>query len=176
MSAPFHHLSSGSVARTASSLVLLCLACSPTSPVHANEAGASASASDPTLVVTRTVNPRIAYRGVPTEDNPVRAQATTFPAGVFRGAIDSMIGQLAGDGELGERGTAGAITDAMLPIMERGIGPMGAGPSGSGRGVAPIGPGASASGAVGGATRGLASTITGSLPTVTAPVQQGAGP
>lgn len=171
MSAAFRPLPIGRFPRPQLSLALLCLACIPVGHARADQAGASGA--DPTLVVTRTVNPRIAYRGVPLEDNPVRAQATMFPAGVFHGAIDGMVEQLAADGELGERGAGG--TAAMLPLIQRGIAPLGTALSGSGRGVAPIGPGASSAGGVGGATRDLASTITGSLPAMISPAQQGGG-
>src|SRR3546814_12492119 len=86
-----------------------------TGPAAANADGAG-SAKDPGMVIARTVNPRIAYRGIPTEENPIHSEATLFPARTFHSAIDGITGQLLGDDALGARGSdgvhAGAATEA----------------------------------------------------------------
>lgn len=151
---------------------------------QAQETGGSAGSDDPGVVVTRKVQPRIAYRGVPLEDNPVHAKATTFPAQVFHetfdGMFDGMAGQLVGDELLGQHGSAGlaghvgeALTGAGLVPATTMLGPAVQG----GVGRVPIGPGATVAGAVGGATAGLGDRIGGVLGAVApAAALQGGGP
>ena len=43
---------------------------------------------DQTLALVRQVQPRVAYVPVPARDNPVRAQAITFPGEVFHSTLD----------------------------------------------------------------------------------------
>lgn len=153
---------------------LCCLVCTPVMPLQAQEADGE-QAADPTVVVMRTVHPRIAYRGVPREDNPVQAQATTFPGRVFQGAMDTVIGSLVGDSELDRYGAAGPATGAMLPMLERGTAPLGSAVTGA-VGGAPLGAAASTGGAIGGATRNLGPLVGGALAPMVDPGRQGGGP
>ena len=66
---------------------------------------------DPVLIVTRTVQPRIAYRGLPRDQNPVHTQATVFPAQVFHRTLDGVLGQLVGDDALNQTASAGVAGD-----------------------------------------------------------------
>lgn len=145
-------------------------------PVQAQDAGGE----DPGVVVTRTVQPRIAYRGIPTQDNPIHARATTFPAQVFHGTMDDVLGRLAGEELLGQHGSAGLAGDVGRALT--GAGPAGTsaapaavfGPAAQGAlGRVPIGPGAT----VGGATAGIGERIGGSVLRVLAPAATpGGGP
>ncbi|TWH99480.1 hypothetical protein IP90_03095 [Luteimonas cucumeris] len=121
---------------------------------------------DPGFVVSRTVMPRIAYRGVPLEDNPVHTRATTFPAKVFHSTLDNALGNALGDGELsaatGSGGLVMQATRGML-VPDAQAGGAGMGLMGSATGSAPLGMGASVGGSVRGATEGLGNTITGAL-------------
>lgn len=132
---------------------------------------------DPSVVIARTVHPRIAYRGVPLEDNPIRSEATTFPGTVFHGTMDSLMGELVED-ELGQHGSAGVMAGAAVQsAVGQGLpGLTGGALPGAGSGPAPsIGPGASVGGAVGGvgAAVGNATSNIGSL--VTNSVMQAVG-
>lgn len=147
----------------------------------------AAAAEDPGMVIARTINPRIAYRGIPTEDNPIHTEATLFPARAFHAALDGTIGELLGDEALGARGSAGihagiaagsagvATQAAIGRVFLGGSGPPGAG---VGAGATSIGPGAIAGGtvsrAVGGATAGFGGLV-GAMPAII-PTQQGGGP
>lgn len=132
-------------------------------PLLAQDAGGQQE--DPGVVVTRTVQPRIAYRGVPREDNPVHAKATTFPARIFHDTVGGMLGELVGDDLLGQHGSAGLAGNvsqtltgsALLPATV--FGPAAQG----GAGRVPTGPGASVGGAIGGATGGLGGRISGGV-------------
>jgi hypothetical protein len=122
--------------------------------------------ADPVLVVTRTVNPRIAYRGLARDDNPVKTQATMFPGNAFAGALDDATGQLLGDDALGQRGSAGLGGGALAigPLLGNGTrGLLGSGGFGGGPGAAtPTGPGArhgGVAGAVLDATAGLGTLL-----------------
>jgi hypothetical protein len=155
-------------------LLALCgLICLPALSVQAQQTGADSA--DPSIVVMRTVHPRIAYRGIPLEDHPIQAEATTFPGRVFRGVVDGVIGSLVGDAELGERGAAGPAVDALVPLLERSTAPLGSTLAGHAGGNTPLGASATA-GAVGGATRDLGSRITGALAPIVNPGLQGGGP
>ncbi|RDZ26581.1 hypothetical protein DX914_16480 [Lysobacter silvisoli] len=140
---------------------------------QASEPGAD---EDPNLIVARTVQPRIAYRGIPTEDNPVMVRATTFPAQIFHGTLNGTLDQLLGDGDLGQRGSAGMAVHAATQAL---TGPaLGnnvlLGPGGS-AGAPPMGPGASVGGAIGAATAGLGDLITHSVMQAVAPAANGGG-
>lgn len=126
---------------------------------------AFAQQQDPGINVARTVNPRIAYRGIPLEDNPIRVRATTFPSQIFHGTLNDSLGFLTDDAELGSNelgsntGSVGLAMDAtralLAPASDTRLlnGPaMGGG--------APLGMGGSVGGAIGNATQGLAGTIT----------------
>lgn len=122
---------------------------------------------DPGFVVARTVSPRIAYRGVPLEDNPIHTRATVFPARVFHDTLDNVLSDALGDSELGAATGSGGIvlqaTRGMLapdaPIGSASLGMAGV----SAAGNAPLGMGASVGGSIRGATEGLGGTITGAL-------------
>lgn len=119
---------------------------------------------DRTLVLARTVHPRIAYRGPAPAENPARVEVTVFPGGAMSGSLGGIGGQALGDGEL-------AITAPMEPI-HRLVGPggplagfgaamsVGPGATGSSTG-APVGAAASSvGGSVLKATSGLGTAIT----------------
>lgn len=154
---------------SALALALVIALFSPNARAQQQDPQPEAQPEDPGVVIMRTVSPRIAYRGVPLEDNPIHTRATVFPARVFHDTLDSALGDALGDGELGAAtGSNGIVmqaTSGMLrPDMLGGAG--GAGPGGaSAAGSAPLGMGASVGGAVNGATGNLGNTITGALGT-----------
>lgn len=128
-----------------------------------------ASVEDPNMIIARTVQPRIAYRGIATEDNPVQVRATMFPAQIFHGTLNGTLDRLLGDGELNQRGSSGLALNAATQAL---TGPaLGGnallGPSATGG--PPIGSSASAGGAVGAATAGLGDLITNSVMQAVAP-------
>lgn len=62
------------------------------------------------LIVIRTVTPRIAYRPVPTDQDPVAVRATTFPANTF----DPAMAAIASDVDLtNARGSAGVAAGGL---------------------------------------------------------------
>lgn len=130
--------------------------------VRAAEPGA-----DPSVIVARTVYPRIAYRALPVQDNPVRTEATTFPGRVFHATLDRSLTPLLDDAALGQRGSGGigvaaatgAVTGLLVPSAGVGAGAALAGPTAA----APLGASASVGGAVIGATAGLGDTLTGAV-------------
>lgn len=152
---------------------LCCLIGLPAFPAAAQDAGRE---DDPSIVVMRTVHPRIAYRGIPLDDHPIKSEATTFPGNVFRGVVDGVIASVVGDDALGERGAAGSATGALVPLLERSIAPLGSTPAGHAGGNTPLGASAAGAGAIGGATRDLGSHVTGALAPVLGPGKQGGGP
>jgi hypothetical protein len=111
------------------------------------------------IIVERQVMPRIAYRPVPKQDNPVTVRATTFPADTF----DPVMANLVSDADLvnahGSNGVAGA-------------GPMGSAMSAAGLlrqsqsgGTAPVGANAAA-----GSMASLGTTISQSVTGALAPM------
>lgn len=125
---------------------------------------------DPVLVVTRTVQPRIAYRGLPRSENPVHTQATVFPAAVFHRTLDGVLGELVGDDALNQTASAGVTGFTTGPAMTEATGMLGSnavlGNSTTGiQGgvVGAVGGIGGAGGAIGRATGGLGGTITGAL-------------
>lgn len=126
------------------------------------QAQGTSAGVDHLLVVTRTVQSRIAYRGIPLEDNPVRVQATTFPGSVFHQTIDTAVERLVGDDDLLLLGSAGLDRSATMRFGSAGttssmLGGMGA------AGATPLGVGARAGGVVSAATSRLDSVVNGSL-------------
>lgn len=117
---------------------------------------------DPGVVVTRVVNPRIAYRGIPTDELPVGTKATTFPSQVFGETLGTMLDQLGGDELVQQHGTAGWVGGVGNHLTAPGMLPtaalLGADSQGA-VGRVPIGPGASVGGAVSGITGGLGDRI-----------------
>ncbi|MEI2432327.1 hypothetical protein RDV84_07095 [Lysobacter yananisis] len=152
--------------RHASALAALVLAAALPG-VRATEPGA-----DTTVVIARTVHPRIAYRALPAQDNPVRTEATTFPGQVFHATLsrslapldDAALGQH-GSGGLGVAAAADAASAMLVPAAATGAGATFAGPGAS----APLGASASVGGAVVGATAGLGDTLTGAVMQALAP-------
>lgn len=153
---------------------LCCVLGLPALPAQAQDAGEDGE--DPSIVVMRTVHPRIAYRSIPLDDHPIKAEATTFPGRVFHGVVDGVIASVVGDDALGERGAAGAATGALVPLLERSTAPLGSTLAGRAGGHTPLGASASSAGAIGGATRDLGSRVTGALAPVIGLGKQGGGP
>jgi len=134
---------------------------------------------DPSVVVARTVYPRIAYRALPAQDNPVRTEATTFPGQVFHATLDRSLAPLLDDAALGQHGSGGlgvgAATGALTGLLAPGAG-IGAGTAlGGPAASAPLGASASVGGAVVGATAGLGDTLTGAVMQATMPAAVAAG-
>jgi len=127
------------------------------------------SSSDPHIVVLRTVNPRIAYRAIPKEDMPVRAQATTFPSASFDRRVRASATELGDEllgGQSGSGGIAAHVTSltSALPATLSGAMPMAT------AGSVPLGMGATLGGA-GGAASQVAPTVTGALSNLGASLQ-----
>lgn len=156
----------------------------------ATSAAGTERTKDPGMVIARTVNPRIAYRGIPIEENPIHSEATLFPARTFHSAIDGITGQLLGDDALGARGSAGVHAGAATEAVIRRVLAGESGPLGPGLGARTAGMGANdalggaravggaaVSGAVGRAVGGgaMAGGLFGTLPAIM-PTQQGGGP
>lgn len=158
-------------------LVPAVLAAAAMSPAWAQD-----SDGDPGVVITRTVHPRIAYRGVPTDELPIASRASTFPAQVFDRAMGTMLEQVAGDELVQQHGTAGLagrIGDNLTaPGRLTGIAPMLGADTRAATGRVPLGPGASVGGAISGATGGLADRITSGVSRALVPAAalQGGGP
>ncbi|GHA87108.1 hypothetical protein [Cognatilysobacter bugurensis] len=130
-------------------------------------------APDPKLVIARTVELRIAYRGVPREDNPIRSQATTFPSAVFHGAVGSLVNEVADDRVLAERGAANSALPMIAPSLERGANDTALGAQAAGATLVPLGPAGPVS--LGGSMRGVANTVTGALAPMINAARAGAG-
>ncbi len=150
--------------------VLMALA---TAPAVAATPGDEAAA-DELLVVARSVMPRVAYHALEPTANPVRVQATVFPGRIFHGAMDGLVGRLAGDHELGERAPL-AATDAASGLEPGMAGPLGHGPrlehAGATQGSRAVG--GSIGGSVLRATSGIGDRVTQAVLRATS---QGAGP
>lgn len=144
-------------------------------------APARAQQADPTVVITRTVHPRIATRAIPKDELPIHAEAVTFPQTVFQGTLATALAPLVGDDALGETGSGGVVTDALgrAGLGADAVGLLGATPlgrSGAGAGATPLGAGASIGGAVGRATGGLGDRITGAVMQAVTATKPGGGP
>lgn len=120
---------------------------------------AAPTGPDPAVVVARTVHPRIAYRALPVDENPVRIQATTFPGHVFHSTLDAVLLPAAGEADLAARGNAGlagrmAATTGLVSGVPLAM-PASALPIGAGgrTGVGASGP------SVVGMTAGIADTV-----------------
>lgn len=118
-------------------------------------------ARDQVLVVARDVMPRIAYRGLEPDQNPVRVQAVTFPGRIFHGAVDAMVADLVGESELQRTTTGGGLgMPAPMTQLTPSVHPEGAAGMGSMTAAqAPLGAGASPAGAIGRATAGIADAV-----------------
>ena len=170
--------------------VALCLSASVLAAQETPNASTPVEAApveDPGMVIARTINPRIAYRGIPTEENPIHTEATLFPARTFHAALDGTIGELLGDEALGARGSAGIHAGAAVQSAIGEIFPgesstlgsnMGMGATSTGAGAAMGGMGVGAFGgtvgrAVGSGTSGFGGVL-GVMPALM-PAQQGGG-
>jgi hypothetical protein len=161
-------------------------------PAQAQDADTSAQGrgdSDPVFVVSRTVHPRIAYKGLEAQQNPVHTQATTFPARIFHGTLGTTMGELT-DAALTDLASAGVATGTdtagMAGAPAQGAWPghggvragMAGGNAGQAAGQAPVGAMGSAVGGAGGAVRnatGAIGSLLGEGLKNTSPVQQGGG-
>lgn len=151
----------------------LCLVCvlGAVPCAAADQTGVATSAPtsavpDPEVVITRRVQPRVAYRGVPLEANPVANRAAVFPRQVFHGAIDNVVGLLAADEELDARPATGLQPQLVAGTVDAATAPVHAllaGPRAAAGAATPLGGGARVGGTVSGATAGLGSIITGAL-------------
>lgn len=159
--------------------VLATLAMGMGTPAGAQQHG-GVQAGDPTVVITRTVHPRIAVRAVPKDELPIHAEATTFPQSVFQSTLATSLAPLVGDDALGETGSGGIVIDALgrAGLGSGSTGVFGALPLGRATttGATPLGAGASIGGAVGRATGGLGDRIGGAVMQAVTATQQGAGP
>jgi len=120
---------------------------------------APAGMADETMVVARSVMPRIAYRGLEPTANPVRVEATVFPGRVFNGVVGTLVERLAGDDELADRAPlqrpgVTAMRGTGVDMLGTGVGLQGAGPSASTRTGGSIGSMVSA------ATAGIGDRVT----------------
>lgn len=140
---------------TSTGPTLFLLALSVSAPAAAMEP--AEGPVDETLVVARTVMPRIAYHALEPTANPVRVQATVFPGRIFHGMVDTLTGRLAGDDELSERAPLGPSG------APRGLEPGIAGSLSHGPGLQHAGGGRSVGGSIGGSvlrvTSGLGDRI-----------------
>ncbi|MFD0739703.1 hypothetical protein ACFQZQ_10470 [Lysobacter koreensis] len=141
----------------------------------------AAAARNHQLVITRTVQPRIAYRGIPLADHPVQAQATVFPGEVFHDTLGQTLDLVLGT-DLDQRGSVGVDAGgAARSLLAQSLPAFGGASRFGGHAAAsaPLGSGASVGTAASGATRGLGGLVTGSLlPALGAgnASQQGGGP
>lgn len=153
--------------RSITCILLATIAAAPVAAVAGDEA------VDESLVVARTVMPRVAYHALEPTANPIRVQATVFPGRIFHGMLGDLAGHLAGDDELGERASLHAGGPTLRP--EPMFGPTGPAPAehvpvpgASGRST-----GASVGGVVLRATSGIGDRIS---QTIIRATGQGSGP
>jgi hypothetical protein len=121
-------------------------------------------AKDPSITIARTVNPRIAYRGIPKEDMPIAAEATTFPQKAFQTQIDNVT--TVGDEALGMTQAGGEGVQSVLAstlVSPNSALSQSLGTQGTGGGAIPRGLGATIGGSVGSATSNIGATVTGAL-------------
>lgn len=144
-------------------VVLWCAGLALASDVQAQTAPAS---KDPSITIVRTVNPRIAYRGIPKEDLPIAVEATTFPQKRFQeqmGRITTVGDQTLGMTQAGGQGVQSVLLGTLASpdsALSQSLGTQGAGGSSVPRGL-----GASVGGAVGSATSGIGDRVTGAVNT-----------
>lgn len=144
--------------RLPSALLLLLAA---TGPAFAADPVSDDGAQDQTLVIARSVMPRIAYRGLEPTQNPVRVESIVFPGRVFHSTLDGLLGTLVGEDVLGDTASPGLTGRPERDPRADGLAAGGARDlMPTGRGATPNGASASIGGAVLRATGGLADTIT----------------
>jgi hypothetical protein len=144
--------------RMGQALVLGTLSAMVALPVMADEPG--------DIIVQRQVTPRIAYRSVPVEDDPVTERVTTFPSSTFDPLLENVASDLDLSGARGSAGVAGSSTPSALSAA---MSSLGVGAQSQGRNGAPMGAGAAGGVTSIGAT--VSQTITGAL----APLTTGMG-
>lgn len=117
---------------------------------------------DETLVLARSVMPRIAYRGLEPTQNPVKVESTVFPGRVFGATLDGLLGTLVGEDALDERAPAGlaAMRGSGDVAPRPGFAPEPRGALPAGGASAPLGAAGGIGGSVMRATSGIADTIT----------------
>ena len=75
------------------------------------------------IIVIRDITPRVAYRDVPTEQDPVLVRATTFPANDFNPMMATMVSDLDLTNAHGSNGVApgGMIVGAGMQAITRAL-------------------------------------------------------
>lgn len=133
---------------------------------------------DVNLVITRDVEPRIAYRGIPLQDHPVGASVPVYPGDALAGVLDyqmqTLVGRSVGDAELSDVAATGTLRTALIdtgPVAGSWATSLAA--SLTSAGGASLATGGSIGGSVMGATRNLGSLVLGAMAPV---VQQGKSP
>ncbi|CAM2142123.1 conserved exported protein of unknown function [Pararobbsia alpina] len=119
------------------------------------------------LIVARDVTPRIAYRPVPTKDDPVAIRVSTFPSSTF----DPLMESLASDVDLGSaRGSAGVQSNNNAAAMGAANAALGIGGGGAQqRGGAPVGMSGQ------GGTNAIGATVTQTITGALTPLTSGLG-
>lgn len=147
------------IARLSIVVMLGAIAAMGATPAMADEPG--------DLIVARDVTPRIAYRPVPTKDDPVAIRVTTFPSST----VDPLMEGLASDLDLGSaRGSAGVAGNNTSGATGAAAAALGIGGTGSQqRGGAPLGLGGQ------GGTSGLGATVTQTITGALTPLTSGLG-
>lgn len=153
-------------------VLLLALVAMPSQAQVADQPNeAQDQAQDHVLVISRTVMPRAAYRGLPAEQNPVRSQVAVFPTRAFDQAMDSlMLGLAASENDLAERPNT-----ALAPVLSQALGVRldaavhGQHGAAGGPGLTGIGP----LGGIGASTSGLGGRIDGSVQRAMQPLLPG---
>lgn len=138
-------------------VVLWCAGLALAGDAHAQ---AAPSPRDPSITITRTVNPRIAYRGIPKEDLPVAAEATTFPQGTFQtqlGHITALGDDALSTTQAGTSGLPSVLNNTL--VMPTSVFAQTLGAQSTGGATVPRGLGAT----VGGATSGIGNTVSGAV-------------
>lgn len=124
-------------------------------------AAQTAASDDPYIVIARTVEPRVAYRGFDdATDNPIRAQAPLFPAAAFGRSIDGVIAEGVDDDVLRALGAGGVGASGGPRTF--GVVPQALGFGPAAQGSAPAGL-SGAGGAIGHATSGIGGIVTSTL-------------
>ncbi len=153
-------------ARCAMAIAVVVVWCAGLALAGGAQAQSALAAKDPSITIGRTVNPRVAYRGIPKEDMPIAAEATTFPQKKFQ----EQIGQVTtvGDDALGMTQAGGdgvrSVLNATLVSPTSSLS-QSLGTQGTGGGAVPRGLNATVGGAVGSATSGIGDKVTGALNT-----------
>jgi hypothetical protein len=119
------------------------------------------------LIVARDVTPRIAYRPVPTKDDPVAIRVSTFPSSTF----DPLMESLASDVDLGSaRGSAGVQSNNNAAAMGAANSALGIGGGGAQQhGGAPMGMSGQ------GGTNAIGATVTQTITGALTPLTSGLG-